>query len=380
MLESIVIFVFLATIGVIFLFAIIFFIFKVNQNKKNTNAFLHFAQNVGLQTTQPNTPKLKGIYNGCEVEMALSSRRTGTGEDSSTEYFTYCEAYFPHSLRFLLDISCPQNWFSRNLDSQDIKLGQPNFDKHFSLKCYDADVARRLLLSDFPANNSQNLMGDLMLASNKITYIDITDHEVYTEETGHISDFNKLKMMLDATTYLAKRFRSAREKFPLADWEKQTLSNWQKIAHENSLQFDSQHIEMQGHYKNFPLFVGLDTKKGKWQTNIKLQFPQSLMVGLKLMPENSIHKALSWLGVQDIQIGIKAFDDAFIVKGKNIQMAKYKLQPNVCNHLIAFSRKSSDFLIDDTSMSFTFDTVLGDEKMLKSYIEGMITTSQMLLE
>lgn len=378
--ETILILFILAFSALIPLIIIGFVFFKLRSNKKNLNNFGQFAPQFGLQMPNPKSPKLKGFYNDCEVEVALSSRRVGSGEDSSTEYFTYCEAYFPNSLRFLLDISCPQGWFSRTLNSNDIKLGQPSFDNKYSLKCYDGEIARRLLLSDFPSNNTQNLMGDLMRASETITYIDITDREVYTEETGHFSDMNKIKQMLDVTTYLAKRFKAARESFPLADWEKQLFANWQKIANENNLQFDSQEVQMQGNYKNFPIFVALKTDKGKWQTQIKIKFPNSLMIGLKLMPENSIHKALSWLGVQDIKVGIKAFDDAFIVKGKNIQMAKHKLQPNVCNQLVALSRTSSDLLIDDESMSFTFDTVLGDEKKLKSFIEGMISTSKMLLQ
>ena len=46
------------------------------------------------------------------------------------------------------------------------------------------------------------------------------------------------------------------------------------------------------------------------------------------MPDNALHKALSWLGMQDIESGNKAFDDAFIVKAKNEAVARNKLQPD----------------------------------------------------
>ncbi len=378
--ETLLLLLFFFVIGFILLVGVCVIIYKLLKNRQNVSAFQKLSQQTGLQMTNPKKPFLKGVYNDCEVELAISFRRVGTGEDSYTEHFTYCESYFPYSLRFLLDISCPQGWFSRALGSNDVKLGHTAFDNKFTLKCYDANVARRLLLSDFPSDNSQNLMGDLMLAGSKITYIDVTDHEVYTEETGQIANIEQLKQMLNTTTHLAKRFRVAREKFPLADWEKQLFHSWQKIAKENNLRVDTNHLQMQGFYKNFPILVSIDTKGGRWQTNIKLKFPESLMVGLKLMPENSIHKALSWFGVQDIQIGIKKFDDAFIVKGKNVQMAKYKLQPNVCNQLLALSKQTNNFLIDDTSMSFTYNSVLGSEKMLKSQIEGMISTAKLLLD
>lgn len=115
----------------------------------------------------------------------------------------------------------------------------------------------------------------------------------------------------------------------------------------NGLSFDAKGYVLQGNYQNFPVFIALETGAGEWQTQMKLRFPHSLMVGLKIMPENTIHKALTWVGVQDIEVGIKEFDDAFIVKGKNIEAAKYKLQPDFCFRLVELNRQTSNISIDD---------------------------------
>jgi hypothetical protein len=376
--ETILIFFILAFAFLIPLIVIGIIIFQLRRRKKVQGAFQQIAQTFGLTIPNPKISQIKGQYNSCEIELAVGHRSTGTGEDRSIEYFTYCKAYFPHSLRFLLDISCPQGFFDRIANSRDIKLGNPAFDNKFTLKCYDPKIVQRLLLSDFPSDSTRNLMGDLIRASNKITYIDITDHEVYTETSGQVSDPAHLRQMLDVTTSLANRFRAAREKFPLADWEKQMFYTWENFAGENNFSFDKKSVKMQGVYQGFPVLIELDTKKGRWKTNVKLKFPRSLMAGLKIMPENSIHKVLSWIGVQDIEIGIKSFDDAFIIKGKNVQMVKHKLRPEFCNQLTALSRKTSDLLIDDHSISLSFNMILGDEKTLRGYLGGVVSIARSL--
>jgi hypothetical protein len=360
----------------IILIVIVFYVLR--RNNKYRAVWQSLSREFNLHMPNPKQLRMTGKYNGCDVVLSIGVRRSG-GEDSHNEYFTYCQSEFPYSLRMLLNIRSPKGFLSGVFKSKQIKIAHEAFDNTFNSSCYDGQVLRKLLLSDFPSGQTQNLMGDLFLTRQTVGTIKLSDNKVYLEKSGQIGEAETLRQMLELTSYLANRFYKARLSFPLADWEKQLISNWENLARENNLQFDKDHFHLHGNYKNFPLLVDLRTDRGKWQTIIKLNFPRSLMVGLKLMPENSIHKALSWIGVQDIEAGIKEFDDAFIVKAKNIQMAKHLLQPDLCKHLVLFSRKSSGFLIDDESMSFTFDTVLGDEKMLKSYIEGMISTSKMLM-
>ena len=354
-------------------------VFILRRNNKNRTVWGNIAKN--LNFTMPNPKKLEmlGRFNNCNIRLAIGARRSGGGEYNRTEFYTYCVSEFSHSLRFLLNISSPKGLLSDVFGSNSIKLNQPNFDQRFNAKCYDANVLQSLLLSNFPSDKTQNLMGDLMLANQQIGIVNITDKQVYVEKSGQIGDENVLRNMIETTANLANRFQKARETFPLADWEKQLLQHWQNLADKNNLVFNTKNFHLRGTYKNFPLFVDLKTDKDKWQTSIKLNFPNSLMVGLKLMPENSIHKALSWVGLQDIEVGIKEFDDAFIVKAQNVQTAKHKLKPEVCKQLVALNQNASALLVDDETIAFTYDTILGDEKTLKSYIEGMFSTANMLL-
>lgn len=352
---------------------IIFYVFR--RNNKHRAIWNSIASELNLMMPNPKKLEMTGIYNNCQVKLAVGVR--GSGDSSET--FTYCETGFPHNLRFLLKISSPKGFFTDILSSNQLKLGQVNFDNSFNLKCYDENVLRRLLLSDFPSQKTQNLMGDLMLANQSFNTVSITDKQVYIESSGQTSDKNILKAMLELTTNLANRFTSARESFPLTDWEKNLFTIWQKFAAENNLSFDSKDIVIQGNYKNFSIKVSLETENEKFQTKIHLQFGKSLMVGLKLMPENSLHKAMTWLGVQDIETGIRQFDDTFIVKAENSQMAKHILTPNLCNQLVGLAKQSPSFEINDTEIVMYFEQIFGDEKLLKSNLEAIILTAKMLL-
>lgn len=347
-------------------------VYVLRRNNKHRAIWNSLAPKLNLTMPNPKKLEMSGFYDNCKIKLAVGVR--GSGDSSET--FTYCVSEFPHSLRFLLNISSPKGLLSKVFDSNDLKLGQVNFDNSFNLKCYDANVLQKLLLSDFPSNKTQNLMGDLMLANQSFGVINVTDEKVYLETSGQIADENIIKQMLEMTTNLANRFRSAREKFPLADWEKQMLQNWQNLAQEKNLQFNSKNIALQGNYKNFLINAALKTDSGKWQTQFKLRFPKSLMIGLKIMPENSIHKAMSWLGLQDIKAEIKEFDEAFIVKAQNIGFAKQLLQPSFCSQLLKLKAPSSDLQITDEEIVITIDSIVGDKNMLKKYLDEIALTAQ----
>ncbi|MCB1025415.1 MAG: hypothetical protein KDB79_13550 [Acidobacteria bacterium] len=347
----------------------------LRRNKKGREAWGKTAQKLNFQMPNPKQLKMTGNYDNCEVIASIRVENVRSSESNSKAYFTYCISEFREPLRFLLDVSSPKGYFS---GSGTISTGNQNFDNKFRAKCYDPNILRNLLMSDFPSDRSQNLMGDLMLAAQSFGTIKISDNSIYVERRGIVTDENVLHQMIEMTARLGNRFSAAREKFPLAEWEKQLFKNWEAFANENRLNFNKQKCRLQGNYKNFLLLVELKTNKEKWQTNIEVRFPKSLMVGLKIMPENAVHKALTWVGLQDIEVGIKEFDDTFIVKAENVPRAKYMLGPDVCRRLLSLNKNASTLLVDDQTMSFTYDTMIGDKYALESTVKEMTTTANLL--
>ena len=346
----------------------------LRKNQKSQGIWQEFSGKSNLVMQNPSRLLITGVYNSCSIKLATGVR----GSNDHREFFTYCTAEISHPLRFLLNISTPKGLVSKIFGSNQMILGETNFDQRFNVKCYDQNVLRRLLLSDFHSSATANLMGDLMLAGNSVGVVNINDTKVYVENGGIVSEIETLQRMIETATNLANRFKSARESFPLADWEKQTLAAWKELAAEDGLTLDEKRFTVFGDYRGFPLAVSLETERGKWQTKIVLRFPRSLMAGLKIMPENSVHKALTWFGVQDIEAGIKTFDDIFIVKAKNIGFAKNLLNPEFCRQMLNLKTQSSDFLMTDEEISLTFDTVLGDRNTLVSYLQEITNIAEII--
>ncbi len=355
------------------LFVVIFN--ALRKNTKSRASWQQIAREMNLTMPNPQQLLMFGNVDGVEVQIRIGTRQSGGGEDRHTEFFTYATSKFPHSLRFLLNINAPRNFLS----SSSMSLGQANFDKVFTAESYHQDVLRRLLLTDFHSNKTQNLMGDLMLANQTAETVSISDEQVYLETHGQVTDIEIVRKMLENAANLAKRFFAARQSFPFAEWETKALDVWQKIALEKGLSIDRKAFGMEGTLDGFHLKVELSTSGKKWQTVLVLKFPQSLGIGLKIMPDNAIHKAFAWLGVQDIDSGNKKFDDAFIVKAENVPAAKQKLEPDFCNQLFVLCDKTSKFVIDDTQIAITFEDLLRDENILKGYIAGIIHTAKLLV-
>lgn len=353
-------------------------VFVLQRNSKNRAAWQKLSQSIGLTMPNPKKLELVGPFNGVDVRLAIGARRTGGGEDRSTEFFTYCTSKFPRSLRLNLEIKTDGGFFARALKTEKIKLGQENFDKAFTAVCYDANVLRTLLLSDFPSNKTQNLMGDLMFANHSFEVVSVSDDQVYIETSGQVGDEAVLRNMLGNVSHLARRFDDARKRLPKAQWEINLERSWNEFSSEKGLNFDAAGFVISGNLDGLPLKIKLQTSSGKWQTVFELKFPQSLQIGLKLMPENSVHKALTWVGVQDIETGVKEFDDAFIVKAGNVEIAKRKLQPDLCRHLTLLFKDTSAFIVDDDQFAFTLDTVIGEPAKLRGFAAAAIAAAQML--
>lgn len=370
------VFIFLVVLAVAAVVVGVTILFLLMRNNKNRTAWRNVARSLNFSMPQPKKLEMSGEIQGCKIKVAIRTETSYTGERNRVKFFTYCASEFSHPLRFLLNISSKTSYFA---GSNKMVIGQPNFDKTFDAKCYDANVLRRLLLSDFPSDKTQNLFGDLMLAKHSAGTINVTDKNVYVERSGQIGDEDVLRQMIEVTAHLAKRFEAARKSFPLADWENNLINSWQNFANQNGLVFNANYFQIQGVYKGAPIFVELETSNGKWQTEIKLKFPQNLAIGFKLMPENSVHKALTWLGVQDIELGIKPFDDTFIVKANNVEAAMWKLQPDLSSLLIGINNNASTIAIDDNEFSVTYNTVLGDQQSLKETLDAISSASRMLM-
>jgi len=134
---------------------------------------------------------------------------------------------------------------------------------------------------------------------------------------------------------------------------------------------DAEAIILEGIYNGFPIKAWVHSEPAKWKTSVELRYPEKLMVGFQIYPEAAIHTAIKIFGFQDLKAGHKAFDDAFIVKAKNAQVAKAKMTNDFCDQMVGLDKNTSAIELNDEKMTITVDQVLGDLKNLTRFINAM---------
>ncbi len=350
----------------------------LRKNRLSRASWQKLSGEIGFHMKNPRHLEMTGMYNGLETKLSIGSRRVGGGEDSHMEFFTYCVSRFPKSLRFAMQISAPRGFSSKVLSSHEMRVGHANFDKNFEMTCYDVRVLQRLLLSDFDSAKTGNLMGELMLARESFDIVQLNDEKVYVETYGQERNPAVLKNLLAVANGVARRFKEAREQFPPMDWENALSQNWNAFANQYQLTFEPENVVLEGTYKGYPLSVAVHCEPGKWMTSLHVRYPRPLQIGFNIYPELSIYKVAKIFGFQDIKAGHTDFDKAYVVKAKNIQVAKMKMTPEFCIQMVALDKHTHAISLTDEEMKMTLNQVLGDTNSLKSYIEAMISAMKKL--
>jgi hypothetical protein len=352
--------------------------YTLRKNRLSRQAWQKLAREIGFHMPEPKKLRMTGIYNGIETMLSIGMRRSGSGEDRTREYFTYCVSTFPRELRFGLQITSPKGLLDGLFKSKETVVGNKYFDKAFSSVCYDQRVLQRFLLSDFPSQKTGNLMGDLMIAYQKYRIVKLTDKQIYIEISGQERDPAVLKELMAVTNRVAMRFSKARETFPPEEWENHLNANWQSFGRDNGLSYDPSEARLTGNYRGFPVDISLHCEPGRWLTTLEVQYPQRLMVGYSIYPEKSFHKVAKVFGFEDLRTGNPAFDNAYIVKAKNKDVALAKLTPDFCEQMVGLDRHTHNILLDDEKMKMTLTQVLGETDTLKSYLAAMISAMSKL--
>jgi hypothetical protein len=277
---------------------------------------------------------------------------------------------FKEPLRFAMQLKSPRGLLS-GIVGKETKTGNAALDDQFQCICYDPSVLRRLLLSEFPSKLTSNLAGDLLLAIRSFETIVVSDTGVKVETSGQIDNADVLKTMLATNYRLADRFTKARASFPASDWEKQLTANWRQIADRRSLTFDESNLSLRGNYDGYPVTVNVFAQPGIWKTNVEVKFSRPLGVGFNIYPELSIHKAVKLFGFQDVKANHAEFDKAYIVKAKNVAVAKAKMTPEFCAQMVGLDQHTHDISLTDDGMKITLEQVLGDDSSLTSYLKAM---------
>lgn len=298
------------------------------------------ARTLGL--THDGGHNLTGERQGITVGVRLWSQRSG----DNTNYYTTVHAGHPVPLRMSLSASRESSVgrFVRSaLGSPDLATGHVAFDSHYNVRALDP--RRALALLGHPA------LRDAMLTvvgarRNNLIVSDVSSS--ITIGSWH-SDVEELRGMLNSVHPVAMAVRDAQAAIPPSEAELRARDSLAGTATATGLTFDAQQLSVSGpRGRQFICLRMIYQTDGGWETEFEVRFPESLGVGLRLLPQRGVFSAIGdFFGTQDIEVGHTGFDAAFKVKGQPEAKVRELLGGDVAARIFSLHHVASELVVGD---------------------------------
>ncbi|MBK6574600.1 MAG: hypothetical protein IPG17_00060 [Sandaracinaceae bacterium] len=285
---------------------------------------------------------LSGEHDGIPVGVRLWTQSNG----DNTSYYTTVHAGHPVPLRMSLSASrvgAVGRFVRSALGGEDIVTGHPEFDTHFHVRASDPQRAVTLL--------TQPALRDAMLSvlgarRNNLIVSDLTSSITLN---GWHSDVEELRAILNSTYPVASAVRHAREVVPLSDAERRALDSLAGTATATGLALNPQQLTVTGARGRRQLAVRtIYQPDAGWITEFEARFPESLGVGLRLLPQRGLFSAIGELfGTQDIEVGHALFDSTFKVKGQPEAKVAELLSGTVADRILHLNQVARELHVGD---------------------------------
>jgi len=304
------------------------------------------ARTLGLSHDGGHT--LSGEHGGIPVGVRLWSQRSG----DNTNYYTTVHAAHPVPLRMSLSASrvgALGRFVHSAFGTEDIPTGHAEFDTHYHVRA--ADRQRAVTLLTQPAVRDA-MLGVVGARRNNLVVSDVTSSITLG---GWHSDLEELRGMLNSTYPVASAVRYAREVLPLSDAEQRALDSLAGTATATGLLLNPQQLTVTGARGRRQVAIrAIYQPNSGWITEFEARFPQSLGVGLRLLPQGGLLSAIGELfGTQDIEVGHAAFDASFKVKGQPEAKVAELLSGDVADRILHLRQVAKELHVGDEGVRAT---------------------------
>jgi hypothetical protein len=164
---------------------------------------------------------------------------------------------------------------------------------------------------------------------------------------------------------------------------------WHACGERHGLLFNSappgpqRYYELQGSYRG--ALVQMETGRSKKGEDSLLQvfFPQPLDEGLRIYPETESTRQIPSHLREDIVIGDKPFDDAFVIKGGMESSVRRRLNPIVRERLLRLWRilePGDQFEVFDNRIVYQFPSFIENPEQLFPLIDAMVDVVNVITE
>lgn len=320
------------------------------------------ARTLGLTHAESHT--LRGEHQGIPVGVRLWSQRS----DDSTNYYTTVDAGHPVPLRMSLSVT-RQNALGRLFRSafgaEGLPTGHPEFDTQFLVRSLDPRRAA-VLLAEPTVRDA--ILGVLRARRNQLTVSDVSSSITVG---SWYSDVEELRAMLNSTYSVADAVRNARSRVPLSDMERSAGEALQGAAAALGLPCDRAQLEVAGpRGRQHAAVRVVYHPAGNWTTEFEVRFPESLNVGLRLLPQGGFWSSVGeFFGTQDIEVGHPTFDAKFKVKGKPEDKVAELLAGDVAERILKLHAVAKQLVVGDEGVRAIAAGLMDDAPSLTRSLE-----------
>lgn len=302
---------------------------------------------------------IHGESQGIRVGVRLWSQSSG----DDTHHYTTVEAVHPVPLRMSLNASregAVGRFLRSALGGQDIPTGFHDFDNHFHVRALDPQRAVALMSQPGLRNAMLTVLGA------RHNNLSVTDVSTSITINGWYSDVEDLRAMLNSVHPVAMAVRDAQAVIPSSEAELRARASLAGAAAATGLTFDAPQLEATGRHGRLTVsFRTLYQKDGGWTTEFDVRFPETLGVGLRLLPQRGVFSAIGdFFGTQDIEVGHTGFDAAFKVKGQPEDKVRELLSGDVAARIFALHHVASELEVGDEGVRATAAGMMDDTASL----------------
>lgn len=372
-------------------FAFVIFIFAWSlylAPKRDGERWASTAAELGLTLEPRNAGHSIGLWSGTTIKQVMFGERggmpvragvrivvRGTGKNRRTYYYTYVEAGLPRSLELGLSVA-PSSWLASAIGDlfagKDLQVGHPELDARYRIGASIADLARALLRAPPVA--------DALLGLSRARFAPwIDDATVKLEAQGKYLDARELSRALDACVDLAHRLVSARTAIGLGNMQRVLAEHWRPVAESLGLAIDYDRCVMSGRCEGMHVEVHGLQRGDRYGTSFVVRFDRPLGIGLRLERQEGWGAKLGGLvGMKDIEVGDRAFDDRFIVRGSPEAAVRAALTHEVRGLLVQIQEHSTSLAVEDAGLRADVDWLVNEPSWLTSAIRSIARAGAVL--
>ena len=232
------------------------------------------------------------------------------------------------------------------------------------------DPARMSALFAVRMNDGYDPYDVLQAAFHMGLKVEVDDHSVRFERETYALHPNSVGPPIEMVLTIAERLKAARLRLGPARWELDAAAIWGAFSARSGLAFDRDRLRLHGTLEGSRVDVRLVGEPTP-RTALRVRYPKPLGLGL-YVGRGQVAGLFKLFGVQDIELGDRAFDEAFVVKGNPESLVKQVVHADMRRELMGLAQRGLQVTVfDDHIDVVTPGMLLDGAKLDELLLRGM---------